>query len=279
VTAPHLIWGSAAGVVRPPLRVQPEIDDAHAVSIQVEWLGHATVLIELNATRLLTDPVVCRRVGPLFRVAPPVDPAATTGVHAVLLSHLHADHAHPASLGLVPKCAQVLAPHGAGPWLRRHGVSNVRELRSGDEVVVRDVQVTAVPAAHDGHRYPWGPSGGPIGFVVRHSAAAYFAGDTDLFDDMAKLRGTLDLALLPVWGWGTTLGPGHLDPARAARAAAVLAPRVAIPIHWGTYALPPPFRGKAASDRPALEFRAAAAREAPGVDVRLLRPLQRTTVT
>jgi L-ascorbate metabolism protein UlaG (beta-lactamase superfamily) len=62
----------------------------------------------------------------------------------------------------------------------------------------------------------------------------YFAGDTDLLDDMDGLVEGLDVALLPVWGWGPSLGPGHMDPEAAARAAAMLRPRVAVPIHWGT---------------------------------------------
>jgi L-ascorbate metabolism protein UlaG (beta-lactamase superfamily) len=64
----------------------------------------------------------------------------------------------------------------------------------------------------------------------------YAAGDTDLFDGMAAL-GPIDVALLPVWGWGPTLGPGHLDPARAAEAVHLLLPRVAVPVHWGSFAV------------------------------------------
>ena len=64
--------------------------------------------------------------------------------------------------------------------------------------------------------------------------SVYFAGDTDVFPGMAELA-PVDVALLPIWGWGPTMGPGHMDPARAAEAAALLGARLAIPIHWGTY--------------------------------------------
>jgi L-ascorbate metabolism protein UlaG (beta-lactamase superfamily) len=75
-----------------------------------------------------------------------------------------------------------------------------------------------------------------LGFVVEGGARVYFAGDTDLFDGMARIGAdALDVALLPVWGWGLRIGPGHLDPERAARAAARLRPRIAVPIHWGTF--------------------------------------------
>lgn len=248
------------------------------MALAVEWLGHATVLIELGGTRLITDPVLGRRVGPLIRVAPAINEAATWRIDAVLLSHLHADHTQPRSLRRLPGAPAVLAPDGAAAWLRRNGIANVRELRAGQELRVGAVHVRAVPATHDGRRRPLGPIANPIGYVVERSRAVYFAGDTDLFPAMADLNGTVDIALLPVWGWGPTLGPGHLDPRRAARAAALIAPRVAIPIHWGTFALSRSLRGRAASDEPARQFAEFAAREAPAVEVRVLRPGARTVL-
>ena len=84
-----------------------------------------------------------------------------------------------------------------------------------------------------------GPGVGYVGLYYRRrlidgQPSVYFAGDTDVFPAMADWAGTLDLALLPVWGWGPTLGAGHMDPERAAEACQLLAPRLAIPIHWGT---------------------------------------------
>ena len=90
---------------------------------------------------------------------------------------------------------------------------------------------------------------------------------------MGELQGTVDLALLPVWGWGPSVGEGHLDPERAARAAALIDPAVAIPIHWGTFALPwVAVRGLSDDERsrPAREFAAFAAELAPRVEVRLV---------
>ena len=107
-----------------------------------------------------------------------------------------------------------------------------------------------------------------VGYVLAGTQSVYFAGDTDLFSGMAAL-GPVDLALLPVAGWGPRLPPGHLDPARAAEAAALIRPRIAIPIHWGTYA---PWRPSPGDDTPALEFATKAATLAPDVEVRVLRP-------
>jgi L-ascorbate metabolism protein UlaG (beta-lactamase superfamily) len=242
----------------------------------IVWLGHSTVLIELDGVRLITDPVLRDRIGPLVRVAEPPEADAARGVDAVLLSHLHADHADPPSLRRVSGQAPILAPMGATEWLRSRGFRDVRELAPGDEARIGDVSIAATPAVHEGRRWPRGPLADAIGFAVRGSRSAYFAGDTDLFDAMSELRGSIDVALLPVWGWGPTLGPGHLDPERAAAAAERIRPRVAIPIHWGTFALSWPARRSADLRRPAEEFEAAVGRSSPEVEVRVLSPGQRT---
>lgn len=91
-------------------------------------------------------------------------------------------------------------------------------------------------ARHDGRRLPIGPHRSPaLGFVIEGDARTYFAGDTGLFETMAKEVGPVDVALLPVGGWGPYLGEGHLDAGRAAEALALLAPRSAVPVHYGTY--------------------------------------------
>jgi L-ascorbate metabolism protein UlaG (beta-lactamase superfamily) len=232
-------------------------------------------LIELDGARLLTDPVLGVRVGPLRRVAAPVAPAATEAIDAVLLSHLHADHADARSLRSVGTTAPVIAPAGAASWLRARGFRDVRELRPGEATSVAGVRVLATPASHPPGRWRTRPGASPIGFVARGSQSVYFAGDTDLFDEMEALAGTIDLALLPVAGWGPTVGPGHLDPTRAAEAARRIDPRVAVPIHWGTLAAPWPIRSPGLDRAPALLFAEETRRRAQGVDVRVLVPGER----
>jgi L-ascorbate metabolism protein UlaG (beta-lactamase superfamily) len=95
---------------------------------------------------------------------------------------------------------------------------------------------------------------------------------------MADLAGSIGVALLPVSGWGATLGPGHLDAERAAQAAAMIAPRVAVPIHWGTLSPRRPMRRHPDPARPAHEFTTLVAQRAPGVEVRVLAPGDRTVV-
>jgi len=246
--------------------------------LQITWLGHATVLIEADGARLLTDPVLRDRIGPLVRIAPSVARGTLGRVDGVLLSHLHADHVDLRSLREIARDIPVLAPHPAATWLARQGLRDVRDVKPGSELRIGGALVKATHADHDGSRRPLGPVAQPVGYVIGGSRAVYFAGDTDLFDGMAGLSGSIAAALLPVWGWGPTLGPGHLDPERAAAATALIAPEVAIPIHWGTFALGWPAKRPPDPERPAREFERMVRRQTPAVAVRVLAPGQRTTI-
>jgi L-ascorbate metabolism protein UlaG (beta-lactamase superfamily) len=210
----------------------------------LHYLGHSTVRVELAGTTVLTDPLLTRAVGPLRRVAPLPPASASAGVDLVLVSHLHGDHLHLPSLRMLGERTRVVVPRGAGGWLRSRGLRRVEELAPGESLTHGALRVTAVPARHSGHR--WGPrlTAGPDTAAVGHlleggGHTVYAFGDTDLFAGMTAIgdRG-VDVALVPVWGWGPTLGPGHLDPRRAAEAVARVRPRVAVPVHWGTLTVP-----------------------------------------
>jgi L-ascorbate metabolism protein UlaG (beta-lactamase superfamily) len=211
-------------------------------------------------------------VGPLRRQGPRPSPGVADDIDAVLISHLHLDHLDLSSLRRLDGSFRLLVPRGAGPFLRREGFVHVEELAPGESRDVEGVEVVATPAVHDERRWPVrGPRAEPIGFVVRAARSVYFAGDTDLFDGMDGLEPGLDVALLPVWGWGPRLGPGHLDPERAARAAQLLRPSIAVPIHWGTF-FPRGRRPGALLTAPPREFAARVAELAPHVTVRVLEP-------
>jgi L-ascorbate metabolism protein UlaG (beta-lactamase superfamily) len=237
---------------------------------RVTWIGHATVLIELGGVRLLTDPLLRGWLAHLRRHGPAPAPGIADDLDAVLISHLHLDHLDLPSLRRLAPGTRLLVPRGAGGFLRRRGFPHAEELAAGDEVDVGGVAVTAVPALHERRRLPFGAEADTLGFVA--GGRVYFAGDTDIFDAMRDLAG-LDLALLPVWGWGPSLGEGHLDPEAAAGAAALLRPRLAVPIHWGTFY--PRLLARYKPDRltaPPHEFAAAVERLAPDVAVRVLEP-------
>jgi len=241
----------------------------------VTWLGHATVLIELDGVRLITDPLLGTRVGFLKRAHDPIDEDAVADLDAVLLSHLHADHAHVGSLRTLGTGVPLLAPAGSSRWLAGRGFTDVRELAAGQELQLKGVRVRATDASHPHGRWYGSRGPAPIGFLVSGSRTVYFAGDTDLFGEMEQLAGTVDVALLPISGWGRTLGPGHLDPARAAQATAMIAPRVVVPIHWGTLRAPWPLGSPAPPAAPAKLFAQLAGRVAGGSEVRLLAPGER----
>jgi L-ascorbate metabolism protein UlaG (beta-lactamase superfamily) len=239
----------------------------------VTYLGHATVLLQIEGTRLLTDPFLRRRLGPLVRHGAPPRPSSWERLDAVLVSHLHRDHADLGSLRRLGREVRLIGPPGSRRFFERHGFAHVTELEPGRSVAVGSLSVTAVEAHHHGGRRLFAPHPTPVGFHLGGRRRVYFAGDTGYFDGMASLAPGLDLALLPVWGWGPTIGAGHLDPAAAARAASVLRPRLAVPIHWGTlYPLGLARLREAPLRRPGPEFAARVAALAPHVATRVLSP-------
>ena len=248
---------------------------------ELAFLGHSTVRVELAGRTVLTDPLLTSGIGPLRRVVPPLTPSSWAGVDVILISHLHGDHLHLPSLRLLGSDVRIVVPRGGGSWLRRYGFRRVDELSAGESLSDGDLRITAVRAEHSGHRWgprlTHGPSTESVGHLVQGGGSTvYVSGDTDLFDGMRVLgtRG-VDVAFLPVWGWGPTLGPGHLDPERAAEAVARIGPRIAVPVHWGTLAMagsrvrgPLGGRMRRLLEEPPRHFADAVARR--GLDTRVL---------
>ena len=231
---------------------------------RLTWLGHATVLLELGGARFVTDPVLRARVAHLRREVPrpgPIGPARR-----------RADLARPPRpprparrCAASTRSAPVLAPPDSG-WALRLGGHLVRTVHAG-----RRGRARGRPRA-GGRRRPTTAGGcrsarptSAVGFVA---AGVYFAGDTEPFPEMAELAGTLDVALIPVAGWGPKVGPGHMDPREAAEALAMLRPAMAVPIHWGTYRR----IGHRGTGDPAREFVEHAAELAPEVRIVVLQP-------
>ena len=203
--------------------------------LRLTYVGHATVLIEIDGVRLLTDPLLRSRIGPLRRRGPAPRGEDLGQIDGVLISHAHPDHFDRASLRKVQGRPTIVVPRGLGKAAQRLG-GDIQEVASGDRIEIRQVAITAVPARHS--RWPLERRSRPLGYLIEGSTRVYFAGDTARFPKMADLAGRVDVALLPVGRWGPPMGPDRLSPRTAVKAALDVGAKVAIPIHWGTLYVP-----------------------------------------
>jgi L-ascorbate metabolism protein UlaG (beta-lactamase superfamily) len=257
-------------MLAPPFGDTGGVDDQP--NARVTFVGHATILIELDGVRILTDPILRERVGPLTRTSGAPSAELWSDIDVVLISHSHWDHLDYGSLKLLGLDVPIIARTGMAGEFRSRGFRDITELEPGDEQAVGTVRIEAVHAEHKGFGPPVGGTELCLGFIVHGSRSIYFAGDTAFFEAMADFDIGLDLALLPVWGWGPTAKPSdHLDPMGAARAAAVIKPRIAVPIHWGTLH-PVGFSWMRPSTRidPPHQFAQLVRRMAPDTTVRVL---------
>lgn len=229
--------------------------------LRVTWLGHASVTIDIAATaslngspdgsspdaspvgsvRLLTDPVLGHAAGPLARLTARPRVRDWAGADAVLLSHLHHDHADLPSLRRL-RDVPILASPGNARWLTRQGLTPapIADPAAGADwrPVADGVEVRLVRADHHSRPMPHRPNDSH-GFLVRTASwVIWFAGDTSLYPDMNGIADQagrpVDLALVPIGGWGPRLSPGHLGPLEAAEAVARSGARHVVPIHYGT---------------------------------------------
>jgi L-ascorbate metabolism protein UlaG (beta-lactamase superfamily) len=254
-------------------------------AVRITWLGHATVLVEMDGFRLLTDPLLGAGLGPLRRVGPTPDPGEIGEIDAILVSHAHPDHFDLDSLRRVNGNPLLIVPGGLGRAARRAGRS-VREVVAGEVVELSPrgtarseaspIRVTIVHARH--WRWPLQPRARCVGYLVEGSLGIYFAGDTALFPRMDRIAGRVAIALLPVGRWGPHRGPDRLTPASAVEAMRRVGAQAAIPIHWGTLhppGLAPGRRGSPSADAGA-RFATAGAELELGLDIRVLQPGEAT---
>jgi L-ascorbate metabolism protein UlaG (beta-lactamase superfamily) len=207
----------------------------------VTYIGHATVLLRLNGTTVITDPLYSEYVG-LYRryVQPGVAIEDLPPLDAVVISHGHWDHLDKSTLRRFDKRVVVVVPDGLQGSIRELGFREVRGLNEWQTTTVGGAEITAVPAKHFGTS---------CGYLVRNKKTVYLAGDTGLFDAMRTIgeRQSIDLALLPIGGYRPHLWfvPGassamrrvHMAPEDVPEAATMLNAKLVVPIHWGTFKL------------------------------------------
>jgi len=262
-------------------RVPPDFVPPRAPRSQltVTWVGHSSLLIQLNGLNILTDPMWSERASPVqfagprrwvrpgiaFEDVPPLD--------VVLESHNHYDHldattvrrlarAHPAASWVVPL--------GLAAFVRERGVSDhrVRELDWWQEHTIGSLRIAATPAMHFSSR-GFGDRGDSLwcGFALTSDGASgrhvYFAGDTGYHPEFGAIGaryGPFDVALLPIGAYEPRwfMRYLHMNPEEAVAAFRALNARVMVPIHWGTFKLTdeamdePPIRARAAWDSAGL---------------------------
>jgi L-ascorbate metabolism protein UlaG (beta-lactamase superfamily) len=244
-----------------------------AVTGTLTWWGHSTSTWLDGGTTVLFDPVLTARLGHLRRVRGPVPPSNAAIADIILISHLHADHTHLPSLRLIPAPSVLIAPTGSRRLLEpitARGLK-LREVEPGDAVEFGGLRIRVLAADHDGRRHPGSPHRGPaLGFLVEGSLRCWYPGDTGphlAFEEV----GYVDIALVPVGGWGPTLGQSHLDAQQAAQTVRRIHPDHAVPVHWGTWwpiGLP---QQADLIDLPAVAFTQHVTRLSPTTRVHLMR--------
>lgn len=209
------------------------VDRAPVTPMAVTWWGHSTATVEIGDTRVLTDPVLLDRVVHLRRRS--MSPSASAArADLVLVSHLHLDHFHVPSLRRLPRGTPVVVPEAGGGLLGGLGL-DVYEAVPGDRLRVAGLDVEVTDADHPASRHRWSRRASqPLGFRVVGDRTFWFPGDTGPHADVRRIA-PVDLALVPIGGWGPTLGEDHLDPEQAAELVARVGARWAVPVHWGTF--------------------------------------------
>ena len=221
----------------------------------VAWIGHATFLIKLGNTTIITDPVFEKNMGPLiFGPKRFVDPAISLGeipeVNLFLLTHNHYDHLSTRTIQRFPfKKAKVLAPLKLGKYFTRNGFADVKEMDWYDEVKINDLKITLLPAVHWSKRSLWDTNKTLWGsFLIEYqNKKLFFASDTgygDIYKDLGKKYGPIDLSFINIGAYNfypmaskKDKSIYHTNPEEALNIGQDLNSKKVLGMHWGTVVL------------------------------------------
>lgn len=218
-------------------------------TVDICWVGHATVLINFFGVHILTDPVLLNRVGAQVGIAtigrkrlvgPAIDPANLPRIDLALLSHAHMDHMDLPSLDLLPKNIPVLTAPKTKDVFENTGFSSVKELRWNDQTRIAtasgELEVKAVEVKHWGARWRSDTYRGYVGYLLqRGGKTVLFGGDTALTSAFEDLKGSrIDVALMPIGSYGRGSG-NHCTPEEAVRMVDACGADYIVPIHHSTF--------------------------------------------
>jgi len=218
----------------------------------VTWVGHSTLLIQLDGVNILTDPQWSDRASPVAfagprRVTPPGLPFQDLPpIHLVLISHDHYDHLDVETVLRLHEAhhPRFLVPLGLKAWFAELGISDVEELDWWQSRTERGLTLTCVPAQHFSGRTPWDRNQRLwAGWVVAgRDRRMYFAGDTAYYAGLKEIGerlGPFDLAAIPIGAYQppVIMRPSHIAPEQALRALEDVRGYTMVAIHWGTFDL------------------------------------------
>jgi len=219
--------------------------------LRATWLGHSTVLLEIDGHRVLTDPIWSERISPVSFFGPrrfhatPVALEALPTLDAVLVSHDHYDHFDAPTLrALGRRGVPFVTSLGVGARLEALGIpeDHVHELDWWESVTLRGLRLTATPSRHFSGRSPFDRNRTlwSSWSLATERHRVFFSGDTGLtpdFERIAAAHGPFDLVMLEVGAFHPSWGDIHLGPENALRAHAMLGGGTFLPVHWGTFDL------------------------------------------
>lgn len=247
-----------ASTVRPRRAEFPRVANdgsrlrANAGNPTVTWVGHATLLVQLDGVNLLTDPQWSLRASPVSfagpaRVTPPgLRFEDLPPIHVVVISHDHYDHLDVATVRRLHAVhgPRFLVPLGLRAWFAALGIHDVEELDWWERREVRGLVFTCLPAQHFSGRTPWDRNRRLwAGWaVVGRDRRLFFAGDTayhPLFREVGRRLGPFELAAIPIGAYqpAAIMRAAHTTPEEALDLFGDVRGRVLVPIHWGTFDL------------------------------------------
>ena len=239
----------------------------------IAWIGHATFLIKLGNTTIITDPVFEKNMGPLIfgpkrYVDPAIDLSELPVVNLFLLTHNHYDHLSTRTIQRFPyKKSKVLAPLKLGKYFSKNGFRDVTEMDWYDQIKVNDLKITLVPAVHWSKRSLWDTNKTLWGsFLIEYKdKKIFFASDTgygNIYKKLGEKYGPIDLTFINIGAYNFyPMAPQkdksiyHTNPEEALNIGKDLKSKKVLGMHWGTVVLSleplfePPKRFKNASSQ------------------------------